>query len=189
MIAMTAFVSNVFFKRDAGAGGYFDRISDSQALLHPWSLSVEEQFYFLFPAALLLLVRWARGRSAQRLFLVAIASLIVSIWTTQYRPLSAFYILIPRAWELLMGALLAMKAAPSLVSRMSREIAGMLGLGCITWTVLTFTKDTTFPGLSALLPCLGCRARPVLLSSTALALRIRWLRHFCCAMSSISRAS
>jgi peptidoglycan/LPS O-acetylase OafA/YrhL len=48
LIAMTFFVSNIFFKREGGMDGYFGHTSDSAALLHTWSLSVEEQFY-LFP--------------------------------------------------------------------------------------------------------------------------------------------
>jgi peptidoglycan/LPS O-acetylase OafA/YrhL len=155
MIAATLFASNVFFKHTAGPNGYFDRTSDAQALLHTWSLSVEEQFYLFFPTALLLLTRWAKGRVIVRLFLVAIVSFLINIWTTQYKPLSAFYILIPRAWELLIGSLLAMKAVPPLRHRVSREIAGLVGLGLIAWAVFAFTKDTTFPGLNALFPCLG----------------------------------
>jgi peptidoglycan/LPS O-acetylase OafA/YrhL len=60
LIAMTFFVSNIFFKRQAGADGYFDVTSNSQVLLHTWTLSVEEQFYLFFPAALMLLARFAR---------------------------------------------------------------------------------------------------------------------------------
>lgn len=48
LMAMTFFVSNIFFKRESGADGYFDSSSDSQVLLHTWTLSVEEQFYLFF---------------------------------------------------------------------------------------------------------------------------------------------
>lgn len=51
LLAMTFFVSNIFFKREAGDDGYFGNASESQALLHTWSLSVEEQFYLFFPTA------------------------------------------------------------------------------------------------------------------------------------------
>jgi peptidoglycan/LPS O-acetylase OafA/YrhL len=122
MIAMAFFASNIFFKRNAGIDGYFGPKSDSQVFLHTWSLSVEEQFYLLFPAALLLLIRRAKGRAAGYLFLVAIISFLLSIWATKCQPLGAFYILIPRAWELLIGSLLAMKAVPPLNQRVSREI-------------------------------------------------------------------
>src|SRR5208283_4610835 len=66
-----------------------------------------------------------------------------------------FYLLIPRAWELLLGALLAVKAVPLLKQRVLREIAGFIGLGLIAWSVSAFTSDTAFPGVWALFPCLG----------------------------------
>lgn len=155
MIAMTFFASNMFFEREGGVDGYFGRTSDTQALLHTWSLSVEEQFYLFFPTVLLLLTRWAKARATKVLFLIAGISLVTSIWATHHRPLSAFYILIPRAWELLIGSLLAMRVVPPLNQRVSREIAGLLGLGLVAWPVFAFSEETTFPGLSALFPCLG----------------------------------
>jgi peptidoglycan/LPS O-acetylase OafA/YrhL len=155
MIATTLFVSNVFFKHAAGTGGYFGLTSESQVLLHTWSLSVEEQFYLLLPTALLLLARWTNGRVLSALSAVAIVSFLISVWTTQHRPLTAFYIFVPRAWELLIGSLLAMKAVPPLNQRVSREIAGFVGLGLIAWAIFIFAYDTTFPGLAALVPCLG----------------------------------
>ena len=155
MIAATSFVSNIFFKRQAGAYGYFDASSDLQVLLHTWSLSVEEQFYLLFPTTLLLLWRWARKRLITSLSIIAFGSFLICVWTTQHRPLTAFYIFVPRAWELLIGSLLALKAVPLLQRRALREIAGLVGLGCIVAAVCTLSRDTPFPGLAALLPCLG----------------------------------
>jgi len=155
LIAATLFVSNVFFKREAGIDGYFDRSSDSQALLHTWSLSVEEQFYLLFPIGLILLIRWTKGRKARYLLSATVVSFAICIWATQYRSLSAFYMLVPRAWELLIGSLLAMKIVPPLKRRVARELLGLLGLGLIAWSIFMFTKDTPFPGLNAVFPCVG----------------------------------
>jgi peptidoglycan/LPS O-acetylase OafA/YrhL len=155
LIATTLFVSNVFFKKDGGRDGYFDRTSESHALLHTWSLSVEEQFYLFFPISLVLLARWGKRRTIECLWLAAIISFLINVWATHYRPLSAFYIFVPRAWELLIGCLLAMKAVPPLKRRLSREIAGLGGLGLIAWAVGVFTSNTIFPGLRALVPCLG----------------------------------
>jgi peptidoglycan/LPS O-acetylase OafA/YrhL len=155
LIAITFFVSNIFFKRAGGGQGYFGDDSHSQVLLHTWSLSVEEQFYLFFPTVLLLLARFAKKRTRKYLWLGALVSFVINIWATRYRPHGAFYLLIPRAWELLLGALLAMKAVPPLKRRVSREIVGFLGLGLIAWAVSVFTTDTTFPGFAALFPCLG----------------------------------
>lgn len=155
LFAMTFFASNVFFKRSGGDEGYFGANSHSQVLLHTWSLSVEEQFYLLFPTMLLLLVRFAKKRVNQYLWLVVFVSFAINIWETPHSPRTAFYIVIPRAWELLLGSLLALKAVPPLKQRVWREISGSLGLGLIVWAVSVFTKDTTFPGFAALCPCLG----------------------------------
>jgi peptidoglycan/LPS O-acetylase OafA/YrhL len=155
MIAVTFFAGNEFFRRTGGLSGYFDRTAESQALLHTWSLSVEEQFYLFFPTGLLLLARWGKGRLTRYLFIVAAISFLFSIWAIRHRPLIAFYSLIPRAWELLLGALLAMKVAPALKGRVSREIAGLMGLGLIACAVFLFSQETTFPGWRALLPCVG----------------------------------
>ena len=95
MIATTFFASNIYLKLIARADGYFDHTSESQALLHTWSLSVEEQFYLFFPAMLLLLAKWAKGRLAGCLILLSSLSFLVSIWLTHRSPVSAFYLLIP----------------------------------------------------------------------------------------------
>jgi hypothetical protein len=116
---------------------------------------VEEQFYLLFPVLLLLLAKWAKEETRGFLLCVTIVSFLINIWATQYVPIGAFYILVPRAWELLTGSLLAMKTVPPLNRRIYREIAGVVGLGLIAWTLFQFTEGTTFPGLLALLPCLG----------------------------------
>jgi peptidoglycan/LPS O-acetylase OafA/YrhL len=155
MIAMTFFASNIYFKRIARTDGYFDRTSESQVLLHTWSLSVEEQFYLFFPAALLLLAKWAKGRLAGWLIFLTTISFLINIWATHYKPVSAFYLLIPRAWELLMGALLAVKVIPPISSRVWREVAGLSGLVLIACAVFFFSKDTSFPGVNAMFPCLG----------------------------------
>lgn len=155
MIAVTFFAGNEFFRHTGGSGGYFDRTAESQALLHTWSLSVEEQFYVFFPTSLLLLARWGKGRLTRYLFAIAAISFFLSIFAIRHRPLIAFYSLVPRAWELLLGALLAMKALPPLKERVSREIVGLAGLGLIACAVFLFTQETTFPGWRALLPCVG----------------------------------
>lgn len=98
------FVANIFFyMRDS----YFAEPSELTPLLHTWSLSVEEQFYLLFP--LLMMLVWKFARSALTPFLVAgtVASLWLAIHTHQSDPSAAFYLFHNRAWEILTGSLLA----------------------------------------------------------------------------------
>lgn len=155
LLAITCFASNIFFERTGGRAGYFAADAHSQVLLHTWSLSVEEQFYLFFPTFLVIVTRLAKRYVCEVLLVVITVSFAINIWATQHRPPAAFYLLLPRAWELLLGAILATKVVPPLKRRMSREIAGFAGLGLIVWAVLVITTDSAFPGAWALLPCLG----------------------------------
>jgi len=155
LIAATGFASNIYFMRSGGQGGYFADSSNSQALLHTWTLSVEEQFYLFFPLILLLLSRKPKQRMVLVVLLLAVASFASSIWLTHYHPVQAFYNLPSRAWELLAGALLALKCLPAIEKRAVREVLGACGLGLIVCAVTLLSKDSTFPGINAILPCLG----------------------------------
>ncbi len=106
--AAAASVANLKFLLQ---GNYFALSPDSQPFLHCWSLSVEEQFYLLFPAAFLLLYRQSSRYRTQILAAFFGASLLCYVALTRGRPEWAFYLLPARAWELLAGAILAMVAA------------------------------------------------------------------------------
>jgi peptidoglycan/LPS O-acetylase OafA/YrhL len=155
LIAMTFFLSNTFFKGQGGVGGYFSGTPNPQVLLHTWSLSVEEQFYLFFPTALILLARFAKKGAVKYLSVAVVTSFVINIWATRFSPGTAFYDLVPRAWELLLGSLLALKAVPPLAGRALREIAGIMGIGLIALSISVLSKDTAFPGYSALFPCVG----------------------------------
>ena len=95
-------VSNIYFFNSTN---YFDRASELKPLLHTWSLGVEEQFYFIFPALMIFL--WKKGLKTSYLVLAGIAllSLLGSHWASIHHPLANFYLLPTRAWELLAGSL------------------------------------------------------------------------------------
>ena len=151
-----AFASNVYFYRTIG---YFSAPAEGLPLLHTWSLAVEEQFYLLFPLLLVggfALVRRSRRRLFTLVLLLAGVSLAMSVRETNTNPTGAFYLLHTRAFELLLGALLAFVPG-SAVERWGRmrEVLSLGGLALIGWACLRFTKDTPFPGLPALVPCGG----------------------------------
>ncbi|HEY0874693.1 MAG TPA: acyltransferase family protein [Vicinamibacterales bacterium] len=154
MLAVTFFVSNMLF---AGQGGYFDRPVDEEPLLHTWSLAVEEQFYILFPICLFILWRLTRNvRQRGRVtLLVLVGSLLFSVWQVDAAPTDAFFLLPSRAWELLLGACLAIGFVPMVRSPRVHGILTASGLGLILWSVVAYTSATPFPGASALAPCLG----------------------------------
>ncbi|MFM9891848.1 acyltransferase family protein [Achromobacter xylosoxidans] len=136
----------------------------NQPLLHTWSLAVEEQFYVIVPAVLALCFwlgrhsdRQHHGRDAT-LWALLLLSLGLSQWALTRDPAGAFYTLPTRAWELLLGGLLASstergRGIPR--NAIATELAGTTGLALILWSVFTYTDKTNFPGLNALPPCLG----------------------------------
>ena len=87
LAAIALFGSNLLFW---GWEGYFSLTTEATPLLHTWSLAVEEQFYILFPA-LLLLVRRQPGRLRVTLVATALASFAYSLWAVQADPGAAFY--------------------------------------------------------------------------------------------------
>jgi peptidoglycan/LPS O-acetylase OafA/YrhL len=145
--------SNFYF---AFNSSYFDEPAQMKPLLHTWSLAVEEQFYLLLPILLLLAARWkTRTRSAVLLLLVA-SSFAWSVWASYRNPVDAFYLPMSRAWELMLGSILAVGSVPAIRPRWAREGAALLGLAAIVYAATSFTNETPFPGAWALLPCGGC---------------------------------
>jgi peptidoglycan/LPS O-acetylase OafA/YrhL len=152
LLATVFFSSNIFFYFQ---GGYFDRPAETKPLLHTWSLSVEEQFYIFFPLFLLVVARYFRRRFALALGAVLLVSLASSIWGTQTHAWAAFYLAPSRAWELLVGALLATKTIPNVRKPLAANILALTGLGLIGYSVFAFSGATPFPGANALYPVVG----------------------------------
>jgi len=154
VVAQTLLISNVFFWQQTG---YFtaDAI---QPLLHTWSLAVEEQFYLLFPFFLLALKRIRENWTAPAICLVGAISFGLNVYLTRTHAMAAFYLLPPRAWELLLGALLAALPVSAKPVRWFNEGLSFAGLAGIALAALFYTKETRFPGMAALPPCLGAAA-------------------------------
>ena len=135
---------------------------------HYWSLSVEEQFYLVWPALILLLVAAAHraGRSPRGLILPGILAVTVlsfgwSIYATATDPAAAYFQTPTRVWELGVGAILALTVefgaahrAPALWPVGLRWV----GLAAIAGSAVTLTSASAFPGYAALLPVLGTAA-------------------------------
>jgi peptidoglycan/LPS O-acetylase OafA/YrhL len=178
VIALTALASRIWLEplrlKDIGAdavasGGFFANIlfgvrstdylqagQPPSPFQHFWSLSVEEQFYIVWPALLMLLLWKSRDRHTRAIVAVSIlsvTSLALCIWqTTQSQPW-AFFGLHTRAWELGIGALVALgwKYVEQLPTNF-RAVIGWLGLFAIVISGLTITEKMAFPGKLALLP-------------------------------------
>jgi peptidoglycan/LPS O-acetylase OafA/YrhL len=154
LAATALFVSNMEFPR---LSGYFGGAAELKPLLHTWSLAVEEQFYIFFPAVLVATKRWLRSRFLAVILACGAISFLTSVWLVMRHPATAFYFGHSRAFELMMGAALALDALPQL-SRMSREIVAGAGLCMIAVGAFAFDRATPFPGINAVLPCLGAAA-------------------------------
>jgi peptidoglycan/LPS O-acetylase OafA/YrhL len=155
VLATSLFASNFLFWQEAG---YFGRAAEDIPLLHTWSLAVEEQFYILFPLFLAYIAARARKRYVAATALVTAASFIASVVGVKLAPDAAFYLAPFRAWELGVGALLALGALPVLHRHQVRSIVAVLGLAALLCSMTLFSKATPFPGAAALLPCLGTAA-------------------------------
>lgn len=155
VVAVPALASNYWLWKRSG---YFEPAAEQYPLLHTWSLSVEEQYYLLFPLFLMLIWRLGQYQIVVTLGILAGASLAAAFLGTETDPVATFYLLPTRAWELLMGALAAfsqMKGINWQPNKKAREAAGVVGLALITYPVFVFDVHTPFPGLYALMPTVG----------------------------------
>lgn len=150
------FSSNIQFFRESG---YFDAAAETKPMLHTWSLAVEEQYYVLFPLLLLLLRRldW-------RLLLPAVTGLLVlslvgAEWLSRHYPAASFFLLPSRAWELMLGALVAILLRRPHVSFWRAgwrgEVGGAAGLLMIVVSMFVIDDGSRHPGFITLLPALG----------------------------------
>ena len=145
-------LANNFFYQNLN---YFDGPSETKALLHTWSLAVEEQFYFVFPLLLIFLRRYSNRTAASILATLAISSFAYSHWATGNAPSAAFFLLPSRMWELLIDSLLVYAPQPKSKPQHWQELAGLIGIAGILAAGLLFDASTAFPGTAALLPCLA----------------------------------
>jgi peptidoglycan/LPS O-acetylase OafA/YrhL len=152
--AISVFGSNILFWQQSG---YFDKAAELKPLLHTWSLAVEEQYYLLFPV--FLIATWRLGSRMVMLcmFVVFVMSLALSEWAVHSKPVAAYYLLPTRAWELVMGSMLALlpRPNPDTRHRALLEAGAIIGLALISIPVFTYSKNTVFPGLAAIPPTLG----------------------------------
>ncbi|HET6926687.1 MAG TPA: acyltransferase family protein [Hyphomicrobiaceae bacterium] len=144
------FYSNHFFYTQSG---YFGGPADLKPLLHTWSLSIEEQFYLVWPILFLLLVRWRAV--APFLWPAAAISLAACALMTSWDKEAAFFLAPFRAWELLLGAGLALLPKPAVVSPLLAQLASSTGLAMVVASIVLLDEARPFPGLLALAPCLG----------------------------------
>ena len=151
-VAQTLMVSNFYFWQQ---DGYFAAPSDFEALLHTWSLAVEEQFYFVFPLLLVFLYKKGASRVIRWTVILFILSFAWSIYGVTHHPAATFYLLPSRAWELLLGAIIAIVPIRLPQGRVVPTILSWTGLALIVFAFTNYSLRTPFPGLAAVPPVLG----------------------------------
>lgn len=155
LVSSILFVSNVFFYFSSG---YFDQKMEFNPLLHTWSLSVEEQFYVIFPIVVFALRPLQERTRVYVLCLIGLASLAASEFVVRSDQMLAFYTVFFRAWELLLGSVLALIGGGRVRGPFLNNSISAVGLLLICFSYFGLSKSSVFPGLSALAPCLGAAA-------------------------------
>lgn len=168
--AVEAITSALYVQNWRLAGTSVDYLAAERApspIQHFWSLSVEEQFYLVWPVLIFVLVWLAYKRGwppmvsvAGGLSALVASSLAYSIYETATDPARAYFVTPTRMWELGVGGLLAVLVFSEryLLRRRPATVVAVLGLAAIAYTAVVYTPATPFPGYTALLPVLGTAA-------------------------------
>lgn len=143
-------LANVFFFSEAG---YFDSAATLKPLLHMWSLSVEEQFYLVWPALLLFLA--SRKHVLFSVLALGAASFIFSELYFHINPKAVFFLTPFRIGEFAIGALLYWAGRYQNPYSWLDELLCVLGLLFVGLSIACFSESMRFPGFSAVLPCVG----------------------------------
>lgn len=147
-------VSNVFFWHEYG--NYFAGNASEGVLLHTWTLGVEEQFYLLWPAFMLVVTRFFARHLVVIALAVTVVAVAVSELGTREFASASYYLLPTRFFELSMGGALAFwvrgRPAPA---RLVSTVAGIAGLALVAAGFVLLDRSSAFPGVNALIPCLG----------------------------------
>ena len=170
-IPSALFGANIHFA--AIGTDYFAKGQPPSPFQHFWSLAVEEQFYFVWPLLFILLLGLGLRRYAARrpgiyvrdlrrvlaaVIAVSVLSLIWSVHYTAANVAAAYFSTPARAWELGLGAALALALGAFRSAQLParwRTWMGWTGVACIAVAAVTFSAATPFPGYAALLPTLG----------------------------------
>jgi peptidoglycan/LPS O-acetylase OafA/YrhL len=159
LVTVSTFASNMFFLQETG---YWATANGLKPLLHMWSLSVEEQYYLIFPLFLMLMWRFRKRWILSTLLIIAAISLLIAQWGAYNKPAWNYFLLLTRGWELAIGASIAFyflyrkKTIRTLSSHKAvNEVLGIVGLLMIGYTYYAFDEFTPYPSFYALVPTIG----------------------------------
>ena len=151
IIASLSFFSNMTYWKESG---YFDAVSHEKWLLHSWSLSVEWQFYILYPLVLVAMKKLMPVKAVKITILITtILSFVLCILASYKWPTAAYYLLPARAWEMMLGGLAYLY--PLHLKNERKRVLEYFGLALIISTYFFISKENIWPGYLASLPALG----------------------------------
>ena len=155
LLSSISFLSNFYFALNTG---YFAASSELLPFLHTWSLSVEEQFYLIYPPLLLIFLRLGKKFPIIFLLLIFFLSLGLAQMGSGILGKWNFYILPTRAWEISLGALCYFSSrdfAEIKTKKTINEFLSFLGLGLILYSILFLDQSINAPGIWCLIPAIG----------------------------------
>lgn len=145
-------------------GGYFDPGERFTPLRHLWSLGVEEQFYLFYPLCLFMIAGYRKPARGALFAAVALLSVLVSFWGADHAPVLNFFMLPTRAWELLVGAVVAVSPQLFRGTPRTNQILAAVGLAGM-FTVFWYARVIRFPGM-ATIGASACTAMLIVGNST-----------------------
>ncbi|RTL49188.1 MAG: acyltransferase [Bradyrhizobiaceae bacterium] len=147
--AATLFIPNFLFWSETG---YFDAAANTKPLLHVWSLGVEEQFYLIYPALIIVALRFRLSAIAV-LLTMTVLSLFVCYYLLGTGSASAFYLPYARAWEFSAGGILAVIAKGRFPAAANTAVA--IGLAAILFSSWLVTPDAPYPSSATVIVVMG----------------------------------
>lgn len=152
-LSSVTFLSNFVFWTEAG---YFDAASQEKWLLHTWSLSVEWQFYLIYPLILVAAKQYFTLKIIKLTVLIgSIVSFILAVIATYKSPDAAYFLLPTRAWEMLVGGVAYLYPFELNQNERNKKLLERLGVILILGTYLLMSEESPWPGYLAIFPVLG----------------------------------
>ncbi len=155
ILSSLGFISNHYFHYSANA--YAAESSLLLPFLHTWSLSIEEQFYIIFPITIFLIFKYFKNYLIHIIIFVLFISLFIAEWASWNYPVANFYFLPTRVWELLAGSMLAY--IDTINSHKKKTIFNFLmpsvGILFIVFYIFSFEENSRHPSFLTILPVIG----------------------------------
>lgn len=153
VISSIFFYSNFYFHFSGQS--YGQAILSTKPLLHTWSLSVEEQFYLLYPILFIFFLRIFKLNIKYLFYIAIIVSIVFATIISEKHASFNFYMLISRSWELIFGGLIALKHLTSKNKLKDNKILPIIGFFIILFSFYFFNDPHKHPSYLTSLPIIG----------------------------------